>query len=138
VHVVRKTGCQTDKPCRCLGDEPKLVTTKPLKHAFFIVRADTFFARTLGLLGKRTIAPTQALWLRPCSGVHTFGLRCSIGVFFIDQQGDIVKTIAQLKPNRMAWCWRATSVVETVAFANEQTDAMKLALMRAFAQNQLP
>ena len=99
-----------------------------------MVRAKTFFARMRGLLGQRTIAPNQALWLTPCSGVHTFGMRCSIGVFFIDKNARVVKTIARLQPNRIAWCWQAQSVIETAAFATEQTEALTLAVMRALAR----
>jgi uncharacterized membrane protein (UPF0127 family) len=104
-------------------------------HELTLVRAETFFARALGFLGKRALLPTQALWLKPCLCVHTFGMRFSIAVFFIDKQGVVIKTIAKLKPNRIALCWRAASVVETAAFANEQTDAMKCAVMRVLAQD---
>ena len=103
-----------------------------------LVRANTFLARLLGLLGKRTISPTHALWLKPCSSVHTFGMRCSIGVFFIDKKGAVVKTIAQLKPNRIALSSQAASVIETAAFANERTDAITRAVIRALAQVQSP
>jgi len=120
------------------GVETKRLITQPLEQELALVRADTFLAKVFGLLGKRTIAPTHALWLTPCSGIHTFGMRCSIGVFFIDKKGAVVKTIARLKPNRIAFCWQARSVVETAAFANQQTDAMTLAVMRALAQVRSP
>ena len=110
---------------------------RPPEHELALVRADTIFARARGLLGKRSIAPTQALWLKPCSGVHTFGMRCSLGVFFIDKKGVVVKTIAQLKPNRIAVCWQAASVVETAAFANHRTDEMTRAVMFALDQSRL-
>ena len=110
---------------------------QPPECELTLVRADTMFTRLLGLLGKRAMAPDQALLLKPCFAVHTVGMRFSLGVFFIDKKGIVVKTIARLKPNRVAVCWRATAVVETAAFANEQTDALSLAVMRAIAQTQL-
>jgi hypothetical protein len=64
---------------------------------------------------------------------HAMFDRC----FFLDKKGVIVRTIAQLQPNRVAWCWQATSVVETAAFTKERTEAMKLALIRAFSLDQL-
>lgn len=100
-------------------------------HKLSLVRADGFFGRLLGLVGQRTIEPSHALWLKPCSGVHTFGMRFSIGVFFIDKHSVIVKTITELKPNRIAFCWQARSVVETAAFENDRTEEMKFAVMRA-------
>ncbi len=101
-----------------------------------LVRADTMFTRLLGLLGKQAMAPRQALWLKPCFAIHSVGMRFPLGVFFIDNQGVVVKAIARLKPNRFAVCWQATSVVETAAFANEQTDERSLVVMRAIAQSQ--
>ena len=110
----------------------------PPENELALVRADTILARARGWLGKRTVAPTQALWLKPCSGVHTFGMRFSLGVFFIDKRGVVVKTIAQLKPNRIAVCWQAASVVETVAFSNQRTAAMTRLVMLALVQSQSP
>jgi hypothetical protein len=110
--------------------------TEPPECELTLVRADTMFTRLLGLLGKRAMASGQALWLKPCFAIHTVGMRFSLGVFFIDNQGVVVKTIARLQPNRFVMCWQATSVVETAAFANEQTDARSLVVMRAIAQSQ--
>lgn len=103
-------------------------------HKLSLVRADDFFRRLVGLIGQRTIEPSHALWLKPCSGVHTFGMRCSISVFFVDRHGVIVKTIAQLKPNRIALCWQAKSVVEAAAFESDRTEEMKSAVMRVLPQ----
>ena len=110
-------------------------TTDEPKYALVLKRADTAWERLLGLLGKRTLAPKYALWLHPCLGVHTFGMRFSIGVFFIDKHGVIVKTTAQLKPNRIALCWQARSVVETAAFKSDQTEEMKFAVLQALTQD---
>ncbi len=111
--------------------------TEQPEYQFALVQADTMFARLLGLLGQRAMAPSQALWLKPCFAVHTVGMRFSLGVFFIDKKGAVVKAIARLQPNRFAVCWQANSVVETAAFANEQTEALSFAVMRAIAQAQL-
>ena len=77
-----KNCLQDDLACQALGAEPTLDITKQSIPQLSLVRADTLFARLLGLLGRRTLPPTYALWLKPCSGVHTFGMQCSIGVFF--------------------------------------------------------
>ena len=127
---------QSCEPTYIPGTETQRFITQHPEQELVLVRAATFWARLLGLLGKRTISPTHALWLMPCFSVHTFGMRCSIGVFFIDKKGVVVKTISQLKPNRMAFCWQARSVIETAAFAHQRADAMTLAVMRALAQAQ--
>ena len=111
--------------------------SEPLDCELTLLRADTMFSRALGLLGKRALAPGQALWLEPCFAVHTFGMRFSIGIFFIDHSGVVVKTIARLKPNRFAVCWQAASVVETAAFATEQIEPLSRAVTQAVARRQL-
>jgi uncharacterized membrane protein (UPF0127 family) len=62
-------------------------------------------------------------------------MRFSIGLFFIDKHGAIVKTISQLKPNRIALCWQARSVVETAAFESDRTEEMKVAVRQALTQD---
>ena len=117
--------------------EPTVVQKFVPMNDLTLLRADTIFLRARGLLGKRTMAPRQALWLKPCFSVHTVCMRFAIGVFFIDKQGCVIKTIARLEPNRLAVCWEATSVVETAAFENEQTEALSRTVMRAIARSQL-
>jgi uncharacterized membrane protein (UPF0127 family) len=101
-----------------------------------LFRADGFFARLLGLLGKSALAPNHALWLPRCSGVHTFGMQFPIGVFFVDRAGAICKIIACLKPNRIAVCRSAVSVVEMAAFENGQEKRLKQAVMQALIRSQ--
>ena len=125
------------EPPECELPKGELSKGELSKDELTLVRADTMFARMLGLLGKRAMAPREALWLKPCFAVHTFGMRFSLGVFFIDDKGAVVKAIARLKPNRFAVCWQARSVVETAAFANERTDEQSFAVMRAIALTQL-
>ena len=119
---------QDIKPQADRSFEPKLI----------LVRADTLLSRARGLLGQRAIASSTALWLKPCASVHTFGMQCPIGVFFIDQTGGVIKTLAELKPNRFAMAWQATSVVETAAFALGLKEVMEQAVIRLLAQAQLP
>ena len=135
MHLNDKNHWRKNKPNHWLGSKVQCAATDEPKCALFLERADTAWERLLGLLGKRTLAPTYALWLRPCSGVHTFGMRFSIGVFFIDKHGVIVKTISQLKPNRIALCWQARSVVETSAFESYRTEEMKFAVLQVLAQD---
>ena len=121
-------------PCHRVGSKGQYEATDEPKYALFLERADTTWGRLLGLLGQRSLAPKYALWLHPCSGIHTFGMRFSIGVFFIDKHGVIVKTISQLKPNRIALCWQARSVVETAAFESDRTEEMKFAVLQVLSQ----
>ena len=118
------------------GDQAiKLRGDRSLAPKLILTRAHTYLSRARGLLGQGVIAPSTALWLKPCSSVHTIGMQCSIGVFFIDQNERVIKTFASLKPNRFALCWHATSVVETAPFALELKDVMEQAVIRLLAQD---
>jgi len=81
--------------------------------------AETWCARAKGWIGKRTMDPSQALWLKPCACIHTFGMQFAICVFFIDDKDQIIKIVSHLEPNRIAICPRATSAIEMIATSND-------------------
>jgi uncharacterized membrane protein (UPF0127 family) len=69
-----------------------------------IARADTFFTRLVGLLGRAHLEPGEGLLIAPCNSVHTFFMRFSIDVAFLDKDGLVIRAVAHLKP------WRATRI----------------------------
>lgn len=77
-----------------------------------LYRALSFKARLLGLHARPRLSPEQGLWLYPCRAVHTFGLAYDIDVVFLDAGLRVLKVHASLGPGRMAFCLRASSVVE--------------------------
>lgn len=83
----------------------------PLK----IHRAESFKSRLLGLLCFTPLTADEALYLAPCSSVHTVFMRYSIDVAFVDRQGRVLKLVCDLKPFRAAGCWAAHGVVELAA-----------------------
>ena len=74
---------------------------------------ERFLARTVGCWrwGGR-VPPGVALWLAPCSAVHTFGLPRSIEVAFCDRSGLILRVLAPLEPHRLGWCRGAAGAFE--------------------------
>jgi uncharacterized protein len=70
--------------------------------------ADTMFARMRGLLGKGGLEPQEGLWIRPCSGVHTFGMSFSIDVIGLDTNSRVVRMWERLRP------WRVTALNLTI------------------------
>lgn len=74
--------------------------------------ADTFWKRLRGLLGTRELPAGNALLLRPCNGVHMFGMRYSIDLLFVDERDVVVATVESLAPGQMKSCRRAAYVVE--------------------------
>ena len=74
--------------------------------------AGTSQARRQGLLGKERIEPESGLWIAPCEAIHTFGMRTSIDVIFLDRHSRVSKLVSNLKPRRIALCLKAASVLE--------------------------
>jgi hypothetical protein len=67
-----------------------------------VALANTFFKRLRGLMfRRRRLAPAEALWLRPTSGVHTFWMLFAIDVIFLDRELRIVKLVENMRPFRV-------------------------------------
>ncbi|MBO8127968.1 MAG: DUF192 domain-containing protein [Peptococcaceae bacterium] len=75
--------------------------------------AHTFWRRFLGLMGRTEFPPGHALWLYPCNGVHTMGMRFPIDVVFLDTSFNILSVISRLPPWRFSPIIKdATQVIE--------------------------
>ncbi len=68
--------------------------------------ADSIPTRFWGLLGRRSLPDGHGLLLRPSSSIHTAFMRFAIDVVFLDKENRVVKVVPELKPFRMAGCWR--------------------------------
>lgn len=75
--------------------------------------ATSFSSRLVGLLGREGLEVGQGLIIEPCNSIHTFFMRFSIDVAFVDVGGRIVGQIVGMKPWRMSRIYfRALKVVE--------------------------
>lgn len=75
--------------------------------------ADTTITRILGLLGRKNLDTGGGLWIRPSSGVHTFGMRFPIDVIGLDKSYRVVRLWSHLVPYRMtSLSWKVQSVLE--------------------------
>ncbi|HEV2619344.1 MAG TPA: DUF192 domain-containing protein [Acidobacteriaceae bacterium] len=63
--------------------------------------AGTSMTRMVGLLGRRGLSTGGGLWIKPSSGVHTFGMSFSIDVVGLDRELKIVKLWRCLPPFRI-------------------------------------
>jgi uncharacterized membrane protein (UPF0127 family) len=68
--------------------------------------------RARGLLGRPAPPPGVALWITPCSAVHTCGMRYPIDVAFVDERGLVVRVVPDCPPWRAAADRRAASALE--------------------------
>ncbi len=74
-------------------------------------------ARRQGLLNKTQIETEEGLWIDPCEAVHTFGMAVCMDAAFLDTDLRVKKIVSELKPNRIAFCLTASSVLEVRAGA---------------------
>ena len=63
--------------------------------------ADSFLGRLRGLLARPPMTRGQGLLLLECGSVHTVGMGYPIDVAFLDAEGRVVRSIADLEPWRL-------------------------------------
>ena len=75
--------------------------------------ADTSLKRMFGLLGRRGLDAGGGLWIKPSSGVHTFGMAFKIDVVGLDRDLKVIKLWRCLAPFRVtAVSLKMNSVIE--------------------------
>lgn len=78
--------------------------------------ADRMLARLQGFLGHAEPLEGEGLLLRPCHGVHMFGMRYALDVVFLTRDGRIVRTCERLAPGRaVPWVRGAHEALELPA-----------------------
>jgi uncharacterized protein len=63
--------------------------------------AETVWQRGVGLIGRKNWGDWGGLWLEPCNGVHTFGVRFALDVAAFDRDGTVLKTWEGVRPFRV-------------------------------------
>jgi uncharacterized membrane protein (UPF0127 family) len=87
--------------------------------------ADTSAKRRTGLLKHTGLAPGEGLWIVPCEGIHTFAMKFSIDVVFLNRKRKILKIRPNMARRRIALSLRAHSVLELPAGTLEQTGTLR-------------
>ena len=91
-----------------------------LANAAWVARG--FVSRLVGLMGRASLEPGEALVLDPCTSVHTAFMRFAIDVVYLDRSKRVVKAVSALKPYRVSGVLRgARSVVECPSGVIEET-----------------
>ena len=83
--------------------------------------ADTSAKRRTGLLKHTGLKPGEGLWIAPCEGVHTFGMKFPIDVLFLNKKKQVLKARPDMVKGRIAFSLRAYSVLELPAGTLAQT-----------------
>ncbi len=76
--------------------------------------AHSFVQRGIGLLGRKSLDSSQALWIKPGNNCHTFFMKFTIDCIFVDRALIIRKLVPSVKPFRVIGpYWKAFSFFET-------------------------
>lgn len=95
--------------------------TRGVKLAARVGMADDHASRGRGLLGRASMDPDEGLWIVlgeglsmiPCPTIHTFFMKFTIDVLFLDKALKVVRIIENMKPWRLSpWVVSAHSVLE--------------------------
>src|SRR5271167_3285657 len=104
---------------------PKLRVSNQTKNRVLADRADiadTSRKRRTGLLKHTGLAAGEGLWIAPSEGVHTFGMKFPIDVVFLTRKKKILKVRPNMVRSRIAFSFRAHSVLELPAGTLEKTE----------------
>jgi hypothetical protein len=84
--------------------------------------AERFFPRMRGLLRTDGLAEGEGLWICPCTGIHSFGMRFDFDALFIVPDRKVVGLYERFRRNRMSRVfWNARGVLELPAGTIERT-----------------
>ncbi len=73
--------------------------------------ADKFFTRLKGLLGKDDMSQGEGLLIRPCSSVHTIGMKMFIDVVFLSTDYKVLHIIERIGPGKVCPVIKQSSLV---------------------------
>ena len=61
------------------------------------------------------------MWIAPCEAVHTFAMKFTIDVLYLDKKKKVVKIRPNMVKSRISFCLSAHSVLELPAGMTEKT-----------------
>ena len=68
-----------------------------------VLTARTSMERAKGLLGTGKLPRGGGLWIVPCRGIHSFGMRYEFDALFLDRYGKVVGAHPRFRRNRISW-----------------------------------
>lgn len=63
--------------------------------------AQNFFTRSFGLLLRKSLSENEGLIIKPCCSIHTFFMKFSIDVLFVNSKNQIIALYENVKPYRI-------------------------------------
>lgn len=91
-----------------------------------VTSATTFLRRLLGLLGRGYLPDHECLWLQPCASIHTFGMRFTIDVVFLNKDMRVVGFSDHVHPNKIRLAPKGTTSVLELSEGNRSRTGINL------------
>lgn len=93
--------------------------------AEYVRKADSFWPRFHGLLGRTSLTPGEGLWIIPCRQVHMLGMQFAVSVWFLDSAGHVCAIIDELGPWKISpYISSSRSVIEFPAGWGNATNTL--------------
>ena len=73
-----------------------------------VLVAGGILERMRGLLGRPQPSAGHGMYLAPCTGIHTFGMRYDLDVIFLDRSLAVVRVEHGVCPCRCVWAGRGS------------------------------
>ena len=83
--------------------------------------ADSSAKRRVGLLKHERLEPGEGLWITPCESVHTFFMKFSIDLVYLDKKKTVRKVRHAVPAWRLSACFSAHSILELPAGTAQRT-----------------
>jgi len=83
--------------------------------------ANTSATRRTGLLKHNELDPGHGLWIVPCESVHTFFMKFTIDLVYVDRKNRVRKVRDSVPPWRLSACISAHSILELPAGTARET-----------------
>ena len=87
--------------------------------------ADTSAKRRTGLLKHERLDAGEGLWIVPCESVHSFFMKFTIDLVYLDKNKIVRKVRHRMVPWRMSACLTAHSILELPAGAVAESGTQK-------------
>lgn len=100
---------------------------KPIDTRLTTVKfAKTFYTRLVGLLNRRCLNETEGLLIKPCSSIHTIGMRFAIDVVYLSNENRVLGFSEDVKPYRFRVAPQGTVSVLEVSEGNVKRTGIHL------------
>lgn len=91
-----------------------------------VIHADSWFKRLVGLLAHGSLGDNEGMFFCPGGSIHTIGMRFSIDVIYLDNDGKVLKIEPEMRPFRLSFAPKGTRSVLELSSGNAKRTGIYL------------